>query len=189
MCAQRRPRRGEAEGAGTRRPRVALGRRGGQGRRLRAPRASSSRTCPSASRPARRQPCAARRAQVRARLPRTAASSAPLLLLLAGKSTLARLLFRFYDVSGGSVLVDGQDVRRVTLHSLRSNIGEGAAVPGRHAASSPPHPPPRPLAGMVPQDCVLFNETLRYNIECVGRGWGGSGWVDVGSDTSHSHSP
>jgi len=58
----------------------------------------------------------------------------------AGKSTLSRLLFRFYDVTGGRILIDGQDIRDVTQLSLRSAIG------------------------MVPQDTVLFNDTLRYNI-------------------------
>jgi ATP-binding cassette subfamily B protein len=58
----------------------------------------------------------------------------------AGKSTLARLLFRLYDVTAGRILIDGQDIRDVTQHSLRSAIG------------------------MVPQDVVLFNETLAYNI-------------------------
>ena len=58
----------------------------------------------------------------------------------AGKSTLARLLFRFYDVTGGSILIDGQDIRNVTQHSLRAAIG------------------------IVPQDTVLFNETIYYNI-------------------------
>ena len=58
----------------------------------------------------------------------------------AGKSTLARLLFRFYDVSGGRVLVNGQDVRDVTQESLRAAIG------------------------IVPQDTVLFNDTIEYNI-------------------------
>jgi ATP-binding cassette subfamily B protein len=58
----------------------------------------------------------------------------------AGKSTISRLLFRFYDVTGGSVLVDGQDVRGLTQHSLRAAIG------------------------VVPQDTVLFNDTIRYNI-------------------------
>jgi ATP-binding cassette, subfamily B, heavy metal transporter len=43
---------------------------------------------------------------------------------VVGKSTLARLLFRFYDVTGGSVSIDGQDVRSVTMRSLRSSIGE-----------------------------------------------------------------
>ena len=58
----------------------------------------------------------------------------------SGKSTLARLLFRFYDVSGGRVLIDGQDVRSVTQQSLRAAIG------------------------IVPQDTVLFNDTIEYNI-------------------------
>ena len=58
----------------------------------------------------------------------------------AGKSTLARLLFRFYDVSGGRVLINGQDVRDVTQESLRAAIG------------------------IVPQDTVLFNDTIEYNI-------------------------
>jgi len=58
----------------------------------------------------------------------------------AGKSTLARLLFRFYDVSGGCILIDGQDIRKVTQASLRQAIG------------------------IVPQDTVLFNDTIWYNI-------------------------
>src|ERR1700733_11612840 len=58
----------------------------------------------------------------------------------AGKSTISRLLFRFYDVSGGRILIDGQDIRDVTQTSLRAAIG------------------------MVPQDTVLFNDTIRYNI-------------------------
>ena len=58
----------------------------------------------------------------------------------AGKSTISRLLFRFYDVTGGRILIDGQDIRDVTQNSLRMAIG------------------------MVPQDTVLFNDTIRYNI-------------------------
>ena len=58
----------------------------------------------------------------------------------AGKSTIARLVFRFYDVTGGRILIDGQDVRDVTQASLRAAIG------------------------VVPQDTVLFNDTIRYNI-------------------------
>ncbi len=58
----------------------------------------------------------------------------------AGKSTLARLLFRFYEVNGGRILLDGQDIRSVTQHSLRAAIG------------------------IVPQDTVLFNDTLYYNL-------------------------
>ena len=58
----------------------------------------------------------------------------------SGKSTLARLLFRFYDVQYGAVLINGQDIRDVTQHSLRAAIG------------------------IVPQDTVLFNDTIYYNI-------------------------
>jgi ATP-binding cassette subfamily B protein len=58
----------------------------------------------------------------------------------AGKSTISRLLFRFYDVSGGRILIDGQDIRDVTQNSLRAAIG------------------------IVPQDTVLFNDTIGYNI-------------------------
>jgi ATP-binding cassette subfamily B protein len=53
---------------------------------------------------------------------------------------LARLLFRFYEVNGGRVLIDGQDLRSVTQQSLRAAIG------------------------IVPQDTVLFNDTLYYNL-------------------------
>ncbi|PXW67771.1 ATP-binding cassette subfamily B protein [Loktanella sp. PT4BL] len=58
----------------------------------------------------------------------------------SGKSTIGRLLFRFYDVSGGALLIDGQDVRDVTQESLHAQIG------------------------VVPQDTVLFNDTVHYNI-------------------------
>jgi len=58
----------------------------------------------------------------------------------AGKSTLSRLLFRFYDVTGGRVLIDGQDVRKVDQESLRQ------------------------VMGIVPQDSVLFNDSIRYNL-------------------------
>jgi ATP-binding cassette, subfamily B, heavy metal transporter len=58
----------------------------------------------------------------------------------AGKSTISRLLFRLYDISSGSITIDGQDIREVTQTSLRAAIG------------------------MVPQDTVLFNDTIRYNI-------------------------
>ena len=58
----------------------------------------------------------------------------------AGKMTISRLLFRFYDLSGGRILIDGQDIAAVTQKSLRQAIG------------------------MVPQDTVLFNDTIRYNI-------------------------
>jgi ATP-binding cassette subfamily B protein len=58
----------------------------------------------------------------------------------AGKSTISRLLFRFYDTTSGRVLIDGQDVRDVAQDSVRAAIG------------------------VVPQDTVLFNDTIRYNI-------------------------
>ncbi|MEQ6885645.1 ABC transporter ATP-binding protein/permease [Salicola sp. Rm-C-2C1-2] len=58
----------------------------------------------------------------------------------AGKSTLARLLFRFFDVNEGSISIDGQAIREITQQSLRQAIG------------------------VVPQDTVMFNDTLRRNI-------------------------
>ena len=58
-----------------------------------------------------------------------------------GKSTLVRLLFRFYDVTSGRILIDGQDIKLVTQDSLRETIG------------------------IVPQDTVLFNESIFYNIQ------------------------
>ncbi|NLY33961.1 MAG: ABC transporter ATP-binding protein/permease [Alcaligenaceae bacterium] len=58
----------------------------------------------------------------------------------AGKSTLSRLLFRFYDVSTGSILINGRDIRSYTQLSLRQHIG------------------------IVPQDTVLFNNSIYYNI-------------------------
>ena len=62
----------------------------------------------------------------------------------SGKSTIARLLFRFYDATQGSILIDGQDTKNVTQNSWRATIG------------------------VVPQDTVLFNDTIFYNI-CYGR--------------------
>jgi ATP-binding cassette subfamily B protein len=58
----------------------------------------------------------------------------------AGKSTIARLLFRFYDVTAGAVRIDGEDIRTATQQSVRAAIG------------------------IVPQDTVLFNDTIYYNI-------------------------
>ncbi|WP_409269736.1 ABCB family ABC transporter ATP-binding protein/permease [Massilia sp. BHUDP2] len=58
----------------------------------------------------------------------------------SGKSTLSRLLFRFYDVNGGAIRIDGQDLRNITQQSLRASIG------------------------IVPQDTVLFNDSIEYNI-------------------------
>ena len=58
----------------------------------------------------------------------------------SGKSTIGRLLFRFYDAQQGSIKIDGQDIRDITQESLHSSIG------------------------VVPQDTVLFNDTIYYNI-------------------------
>jgi ATP-binding cassette, subfamily B, heavy metal transporter len=58
----------------------------------------------------------------------------------AGKSTISRLLFRFYDVTDGAIEIDGQDIRSITQASLRKSIG------------------------IVPQDTVLFNDSVFYNI-------------------------
>lgn len=58
----------------------------------------------------------------------------------AGKSTLARLIYRFYDIQGGRISIDDQDISLVTQESLRNKVG------------------------IVPQDTVLFNDTIRYNI-------------------------
>jgi ATP-binding cassette subfamily B protein len=58
----------------------------------------------------------------------------------AGKSTISRILYRFYEIKGGAVTIDGQDIREVTQDSVRAAIG------------------------LVPQDTVLFNDTIAYNI-------------------------
>ena len=58
----------------------------------------------------------------------------------SGKSTIMRLLYRFYDTVDGSIFIDGQDVTKMKISDLRSNIA------------------------IVPQDCVLFNDTVRYNV-------------------------
>jgi ATP-binding cassette, subfamily B, heavy metal transporter len=58
----------------------------------------------------------------------------------SGKSTIGRLLFRFYDVKGGAIRIDGQDLRDVTQGSIHAHVG------------------------VVPQDTVLFNDTVFYNI-------------------------
>jgi len=59
----------------------------------------------------------------------------------SGKTTIMRLLFRFFDVNQGAILFDGQDIRKVAQRSLRKNIG------------------------VVPQDTVLFNDTIENNIK------------------------
>jgi ATP-binding cassette subfamily B protein len=80
----------------------------------------------------------------------------------AGKSTLARLLYRFYDVTGGRIEIDGQDVREVTQHSLRRAIG------------------------IVPQDTVLFNDTVGYNI-AYGRPGASQAEVEGVARAAHIH--
>ncbi len=60
--------------------------------------------------------------------------------MFEGKSTIVRLLFRFYDITSGSIKIDGTDIVTVTQNSLRRSIG------------------------VVPQDTVLFNKDILYNI-------------------------
>lgn len=62
----------------------------------------------------------------------------------SGKSTIMRLLYRFYDIDAGQILIDGEDITQMRINDLRSQIA------------------------IVPQDCVLFNDTIMYNI-----GYGG----------------
>ncbi|MDE2271142.1 MAG: ABC transporter ATP-binding protein/permease [Xanthomonadaceae bacterium] len=80
----------------------------------------------------------------------------------AGKSTLSRLLFRFYDVTGGRITIDGQDIREVTQESLRAAIG------------------------IVPQDTVLFNDTIYYNI-AYGRTDAARAEVEAAARAAHIH--
>jgi ATP-binding cassette subfamily B protein len=80
----------------------------------------------------------------------------------AGKSTLSRLLFRFYDVTGGRITIDGQDIREVTQESLRAGIG------------------------IVPQDTVLFNDTIYYNI-AYGRPNATREEVEMAARAAHIH--
>jgi ATP-binding cassette, subfamily B, heavy metal transporter len=80
----------------------------------------------------------------------------------AGKSTLARLLFRFYDAQGGRITIDGQDIRQVTQASLRAAIG------------------------IVPQDTVLFNDTVAYNI-AYGRPGATPEEVVAAAQSAHIH--
>lgn len=67
-------------------------------------------------------------------------TSQPQLTNWHSKSTILKLLFRYYDVQGGRILIDGQDIRDITLDSLRRSIG------------------------IVPQDTPLFNDTIQFNI-------------------------
>ncbi len=78
----------------------------------------------------------------------------------AGKSTLSRLLYRFYDVTGGTIRIDGQDIRQLTQDSLRSAIG------------------------IVPQDTVLFNDSIYYNI-AYGRPGASRGDIERAAGLAH----
>ena len=80
----------------------------------------------------------------------------------AGKSTIARLLFRFYDVSAGAIEIDGQDIREITQDSLRRAIG------------------------VVPQDTVLFNDTIFYNI-AYGRPGASRAEIEEAARLAHIH--
>ncbi|GAB3485335.1 ABC transporter ATP-binding protein/permease [Azotobacter salinestris] len=80
----------------------------------------------------------------------------------SGKSTLARLLYRFYDVDGGRILIDGQDIRQLTQASLRGAIA------------------------IVPQDTVLFNDSIFYNIR-YGRPEASREEVEAAARAAHIH--
>ena len=81
----------------------------------------------------------------------------------SGKSTLARLLFRFYDVQQGRILIAGQDIKQVTQASVRQAIG------------------------IVPQDTVLFNDTVEYNI-AYGQPGATRAQVEEAAASAHIHS-
>jgi ATP-binding cassette subfamily B protein len=80
----------------------------------------------------------------------------------AGKSTISRILFRFYDIAEGKITIDGQDIGAVSQKSLRQNIG------------------------VVPQDTVLFNDTIRYNIR-YGRPDASDEEVEEAARLAHIH--
>ncbi|MBK1683326.1 ABCB family ABC transporter ATP-binding protein/permease [Rhodoferax fermentans] len=80
----------------------------------------------------------------------------------SGKSTLARLLFRFYDVQQGQIQIAGQDIKQVTQASVRAVIG------------------------IVPQDTVLFNDTVEYNI-AYGRPGASRAEVEAAAKAAHIH--
>ncbi len=80
----------------------------------------------------------------------------------SGKSTLARLLFRFYDVQQGQILIAGQDIKQVTQASVRLCLG------------------------IVPQDTVLFNDTVEYNI-AYGRPGASRAEVQAAAQSAHIH--
>jgi ATP-binding cassette, subfamily B, heavy metal transporter len=78
----------------------------------------------------------------------------------SGKSTIGRLLFRYYDVGGGRILIDGQDIRDVLQQSVRKAVG------------------------IVPQDTVLFNDTIGYNIGYAKLG-SSQGEIEKAADLAH----
>jgi len=80
----------------------------------------------------------------------------------SGKSTLARLMFRFYDVQNGQILIAGQDIKQVTQASVRQAIG------------------------IVPQDTVLFNDTVEYNI-AYGKPGATRTQVEEAAQSAHIH--
>lgn len=80
----------------------------------------------------------------------------------AGKSTLSRILFRFYEIDSGRILIDGQDIRAVTQKSLRA------------------------ATGIVPQDTVLFNDSIKYNIQ-YGRPDASEEEIIQAAKTAHIH--
>jgi len=80
----------------------------------------------------------------------------------SGKSTLSRLLYRFYEIGSGAIAIDGQDVRTLTQDSVRAAIG------------------------IVPQDTVLFNDTIRYNIR-YGRPAASDQEVEDAARSAHIH--
>src|SRR4029077_21158511 len=80
----------------------------------------------------------------------------------AGKPTIARLLFRFYDVDEGAIEIDGQDIRDITQDSLRRSIG------------------------VVPQDTVLFHDTIFYNID-YGRPGAGRAEIEEAARLARIH--
>ncbi len=80
----------------------------------------------------------------------------------SGKSTLARLLYRFYDIGSGAIRIDGHDIRELEQDSVRAAIG------------------------IVPQDTVLFNDTVRYNIR-YGRPSASDEEVEAAAQAAHIH--
>jgi|TARA_R100000501_G_scaffold14680_1_gene26583 ATP-binding cassette subfamily B protein len=80
----------------------------------------------------------------------------------AGKSTLSRILYRFYEIESGSVSIDGQDIADVTQDSLRAAIG------------------------IVPQDTVLFNDTIGYNI-AYGRAGATRAEIEAAAEAAQIH--